>query len=236
MSSELCPLLSVTFHEQGCDHLVELVHQRDEHARRHLESVAVAVYDADGKELGDAPVDPYDEIVDLARLLAGHGHAGERLMVVFDARYDERTFPYRPHHYGFVHPCRAAAPPLYYAVNAVLGGVPDRVGATGINNFETYLFLRRNLAARPGLALGNPSRFATAEARVFAYYGGERVTQRVVLEPKGHTEIGLSAARDGKPLERVEVKALFKLATYVLARRARSGELALFDHLFTYFK
>jgi hypothetical protein len=236
MSSELSPLLSVTFHEQGCDHLIELVHQRDEHARRHLASVDVAVYDADGKMLGDIPVDPRDEIVDLARLLAGHGHAGERLMVVFDSRYDERVFPYRPHHYAFVHPRRAAAAPLYYAVNAVLGGVPDRIGATGINNFETYLFLRRRLAARPGLALGNPSRFATAEAQVFAYYGAERRTQKVVLEPKCHTEIGLPPTLDGTPLGRVEVKALFKLATYVLARRALTGELVLFDHLFTYFK
>jgi hypothetical protein len=51
-----------------------------------------------------------------------------------------------------------------------------------------------------------------------------------------HTEIGLSATLEGEPLGRVEVKALFKLATYVLARRALSGELTLFDHLFTYFK
>jgi hypothetical protein len=236
MSSKLSPLLSVTFHEQGCDHLIELVHQRDEYARRHLASVDVAVYDVDGKLLGDIPVDPRDEIIDLARRLAGHGRAGERLMVVLDSRYDERAFPYRPHHYAFVHPRRAAAVPLYYAVNAVLGGVPDRIGATGINNFETYLFLRRHLAAQPGLALGNPSRFATAEAQVFAYYGAQRQTQNVVLEPKCHTEIGLPATLEGEPLERVEVKALFKLATYVLSRRARSGELVLFDHLFTYFK
>jgi hypothetical protein len=236
MSSKLSPLLSVTFHQQGCDHLVELVHQRDEHARRHLASVDVAIYDAGGKALGEIPVDPRDEIVDLARLLAGHGRAGERLMVVFDARYDERIFPYRPHHYALVHPRGSASPPLYYAVNAVLGGVPDRIGATGINNFETYLFLRRTLAARPGLALGNPSRFATAEAQVFTYYGAARFTQKVTLEPKGHTEIALSATHEGTPLGRVEVKALFRLATYVLARRADSGDLVLFDHLFTYFK
>ena len=41
---------------------------------------------------------------------------------------------------------------------------------------------------------------------------------------------------DGEPLARVEVKALFKLAPYVLARRALAGEIVLFDHLFTYFK
>lgn len=236
MSSERSPLLSATFHEQGCDHLVELVHQRDEHARRHLTSVDVAIYDASGKALGDLPVDPRDEIVDLARLLAGHGRAGERFMVVFDARYDERIFPYRPHHYALVHPRGSASPPLYYAVNAVLGGVPDRIGATGINNFETYLFLRRHLPARPGLALGNLSRFASAEAQVFTYYGAARLTQTVMLEPKGHTEITLPGTHEGTPLERVEVKALFRLATYVLARRADSGDLVLFDHLFTYFK
>jgi hypothetical protein len=34
----------------------------------------------------------------------------------------------------------------------------------------------------------------------------------------------------------VEVKALFRLASYVVGRRAEGGELVLFDHLFTYFK
>src|SRR5262245_16634985 len=165
MSSELSPLLSATFHEQDSSHLIELVHQRDNHARLHLASVDVSVYDAAGKLLGEIPLDTRDEIVDLARLLAGHGRAGERLMVIFDARYDERIFPYRPHHYALVHRRSSAAPPLYYAGNAVLGGVPDRIGATRINNFETYLFLRCHLtAARSGLALGNPLRFAIIDA------------------------------------------------------------------------
>jgi len=34
----------------------------------------------------------------------------------------------------------------------------------------------------------------------------------------------------------VEVKALFRLASYVVGRRADSGDLVLFDHLFTYIK
>ena len=37
-------------------------------------------------------------------------------------------------------------------------------------------------------------------------------------------------------LRRVELKTLFRLASYVTGRRADSGGLVLFDHLFTYFK
>jgi hypothetical protein len=157
-------------------------------------------------------------------------------MLVFDARYDERIFPYRPHHYGYLHRRGAPTPPLYYAVNAVLGGVPDRIGATGINNFETYLFRRQGVIGRHSLVLGNVSRFSTAKAQVFSYYGDNRVAQDVELEPKAHTEIPLAPDRNGQHLERVEVKALFRLASYVVGRRAQGGELVLFDHLFTYFK
>jgi hypothetical protein len=34
----------------------------------------------------------------------------------------------------------------------------------------------------------------------------------------------------------VEVKALFRLLSYVVGRRAGSGDVVLFDHLFTYAK
>src|SRR5262249_15306415 len=157
-------------------------------------------------------------------------------MVTLDARYDERIFPYRPHHYALLHRLGSETPPLYYAVNAVLGGVPDRIGATNINNFETYMFRRRPFAARYSLLLGNLARFAAAEAQVTTYYGGQRALVETTLAPKSHREIPLPSERAGLPLERVEVKALFRLASYVVGRRADSGDLILFDHLFTYIK
>ena len=236
MSSDRCALLSATFWEAGYEHLVELVHQRDPLARRHLSSLDVAVHDAEGTLLGGAPVDPRREALDLSALVAEIAGPVDRAMVTFDARYDARVFPYRPHHYAFLHRRGSDAPPLYYAVNAVLGGVPDRIGATNINNFETYVFRRRPFAARYSVVLGNSARFATAEAQVFAYYGGERVAREVALGPKAHVEVDVAPERGGRRLERVEVKALFRLASYVVGRRADSGDLVLFDHLFTYIK
>ena len=228
--------MSATFYEAGYDHLVELVHQRDAAAHRRLASLDVSVYESDGKALRTLPVDPQQEILDLGALLQEYTAERGRLMVVFDARYDDRVFPYRPHHYAYFHRRGSSMPPLYYAVNAALGGVPDRIGATGINNFETYLFLRRPFAERFALLLGNLSRFASAEAQVFAYYGGERTTREVLLGPKGHAEVPLPGELHGLRLERIELKAVFRLASYITGRRAASGELVLFDHLFTYFK
>jgi hypothetical protein len=234
MSSSLSALLSVTFYEAGDDHLIELVHQRDIGARRRLASLEVEVYGPDGKSLGVVPIDPRQEVLDLGALTKATQTGHPRVMIVFDARYDERIFPYRPHHYGYLHRRGSSTPPLYYAVNAVLGGVPDRIGATGINNFETYLFRRQG--GRHSLVLGNVSRFSTAKAQLFSYYGDTRVAQDVALEPKTHTEIPLVPERNGQHLGRVELKALFRLASYVVGRRAQGGELVLFDHLFTYFK
>ncbi len=229
-------LLSTTFHEEGYDHLVELVHQRDSDARRHLESLDVALHDPDGKVLVSLPVDPRQELLDLGALVAAHAPGAGRLMVAFDARYDERIFPYRPHHYAYLHRRGSALPSLYYAVNAVLGGVPDRIGATGLNNFETYLFLRRGTGERHSVLLGNLSRFAPSDVEIFTYYGGARHAREMTLGPKAHLEVALDPEREGARLERVEVKALFRLASYVVGRRVSSGELVLFDHLFTYFK
>jgi hypothetical protein len=234
-SSRPSALLSATFHEDGYEHLVELVHQRDPDARRHLESLDVALHDAEGKLLAAVPVDPRREMLDLGSLVAAHAPGAGRVMVAFDARYDERVFPYRPHHYAYLHRRGSAQPSLYYAVNAVLGGVPDRIGATGLNNFETYLFLGRGGAERHSVLLGNLSRFAPSTVEVFTYYRGARHTREVTLGPKAHLEVTLDPERDGARLERVEVKAVFRLASYVVGRRADSGELVLFDHLFTYF-
>jgi hypothetical protein len=156
--------------------------------------------------------------------------------VVFDARYDPRIFPYRPHHYGYLQHRTSAGPPIYYAVNATLGGVLDRIGAVAFNNFESYLFLDRPLQEDYTVNLGNLSRFATAEADVITYYDDVRHVQEVRLAPKTHAEVHLTAERDGHRLRRVEVKALFGLTTYVVGRGRARGELALFDHLFSYYK
>jgi hypothetical protein len=236
MSSSLSALLSVTFHEAADDHVIELVHQRDPAARRRLAALDVGMYAPDGRTLGNVTIDPRQETLDLGRLVRDHPGIHGRVMVVFDARYDERIFPYRPHHYGYLHRRGSTAPPLYYAVNATLGGVPDRIGATGINNFETYLFRTSGVHGRHSLLLGNVSRFSPVKAQIFTHYGETRVSVDVALDPKAHTEVPLAAERDGRRLQRVELKALFRLASYVTGRHPDGGELVLFDHLFTYFK
>jgi hypothetical protein len=234
-SNASCALLSATFHEPGYQHLIELIHQRDPAAHRRLAAVDLTVYDADGGTVLTAPLDPQLETFDLAAALDGVTAAAGRLMAVFDARYDERVFPYRPHHYGYLHARGSALPSLYYAVNAVLGGVPDRIGTTSINNFETYLFRRGGGgdSERYAVVVGNLSRYATAEAQVFTYRGAERTARTVTLAPKAHAEVGLEDEH-GAAIDRVEIKGLFRLATYVVGRRSKDGELVLFDHLFPY--
>jgi hypothetical protein len=86
------------------------------------------------------------------------------------------------------------------------------------------------------VAVGNLSRFAPADAEVVSYYEGVRHVETVRLEPKAHTEVALASEQGGHRLERVEVKALFRLASYVVGRHPDGGELVLFDHLFSYFK
>jgi hypothetical protein len=235
MSSSLCGLLSATFHEPGYDHIVEVVHQRDADARRHLASLDLALYDAAGKLLAERPVDPRLETLDLGALVESLAGAEPRVMVALDARYSPEVFPYRPHHYGYLHKVGASTPPLYYAVNAVLGGVPDRIDNARINNFETYVFSRHAAGEACSVILGNLARFAPAEAQVFGYYeGGARATHAVALPPRAHTEVSLAGEQAGQRLCRLEIKTLFRLATYVVGRRVPSGERVLFDHLFTY--
>ena len=236
MSNSLSALMSATFYERGYDHHIEVIHQRDAEARRRLESLEVTLYDGAGALLATPKVDPSQDILDLGALVADATRASERVMVVLDARYDEAIFPYRPHHYAYLHRAGSTAPPLYYAINAVLGGVPDRVGATNINNFETYLFRRGPFAQRYSLLLGCLTRFVPVTAQVFTYYGRRRIAHDVTLGPKCHTEIALAAEDAGERLARVEVKSLFRLLSYVVGRREDTDDLVLFDHLFTYAK
>ena len=121
-------------------------------------------------------------------------------------------------------------------MNAVLGGVPDRIGTTRFNHFETYLFQNRPFRERYSLMIGNLSRFAVAEAQIFAYYDRERTSREVILNPKAHAEVPLPGEHDGQRLRRVELKGPFRLASYVVGRHADSGDLLLFDHLFPYSK
>jgi hypothetical protein len=234
MSSNLSGLLSATFAEPTYDHLVELVHQRDVAAHRRLASVRMTAHEADGRQVLAMDVDPAREIFDLGACVTGLGDA--RLMILFDARYEEKVFPYRPHHYAYLHPRGAAEAPLYYAVNATLGGVPDRIGATNINNLETYVFRPGPFAEQYSVMLGNVSRFAPAEAQLIAYYGAERISQVVELAPKAHVEAAVAGELNGARLSRVETKSPFRLASYVVGRRDGNRHLVLFDHLFTYVK
>jgi hypothetical protein len=237
MSSSLSGLLSATFVEPGYEHLVELVHQRDADARRRLRSLDVSLHAADGKRLAEIPVDSGEEILDLAALVRDAGCGADRVLAVFDARYDERVFPYRPHHYAYLHRAGSEDAALYYAMSAALGGVPDRLGeATRLTNFETYVFPPRPFDERYSVLIGNLSRFAPAQARVVAYYGEAQAVQQVELAPKAHVEVAVPAEHAGRRLERVELKSLFRLASYVVGRRADTGSFVLFDHLFTYFK
>jgi hypothetical protein len=229
--------MSATFHERGYTHVLELVHQRDPVARRHLASLLLSVYDPEGKLLREANLDPTQETLDLAELLQDLAEAHPRLMVVFDARYDERVFPYRPHHYAYLHRRDSAPPPLYYAVNAVLGGVPDRIDNTRINNFETYVFRRQPAGQAFSVMVGNVSRFATADAQLVTYHGaGRRTSVAITLGPKQHAEVPLPAEAEGERLARVEVKTPFRLASYVVGRETRSRTRVLFDHMFTYYR
>jgi len=228
--------MSATFYERGYHHHVEIIHQRDAEARRRLESLEVALYDGAGALLATPKVDPAQDILDLGALVSDTTNTAERVMVVLDARYDEAIFPYRPHHYAYLHRTGSSAPPLYYAINAVLGGVPDRVGATNINNFETYVFRQGPFAQRYSLLLGCLARFVPGQAQVFTYYGSRRIARDVTLGPKCHVEVALGAEHEGERLARVEVKSLFRLLSYIVGRRDDTGDLVLFDHLFTYAK
>jgi hypothetical protein len=74
------------------------------------------------------------------------------------------------------------------------------------------------------------------QVQVFTYYGSRRIVRHVTLAPKCHIEVPLAEEHEGERLARVEVKSLFRLLSYVVGRRANTGDLVLFDHLFTYAK
>lgn len=218
-------LLSGTFHTPGDTHLVETVHQRE--PGKLLESLGITLYASDGTRLSAFLCSPDEEIIDLEALPPYD--PAERLMVTFDARYDDAIFPYRPHHYGFRHRPGSDTPPLYYALNAVLGGVPAPIGVVALNNFETYVIPPGAPGMRYSVLVGNLSRHTTANVTVTSY--AERMKRAVgfTLVPGAHHEVKLDSASP----ERVEVKARSRVLAYIVGRNA-AGELTLFDHLFSY--
>lgn len=228
-------LLSATFFEAGSEHLVEIVHQQNPARTRRVASLRVEAYDESGIRRCALAVDERQDVLDLGALLRDHIRDG-RVMVLFDVRYDEAIFPYRPHHYAFLYRPGSSGAPLYYAVNSVLGGFPRGLEATRMNNFETYIFLQRPLHERHSLILGNVSRFAAAQAQLIVYSGNHRTVQDVVIPPKAHVEVPVPSGSDGAHVDRIELKSLFRLANYVVGRHAGTGEIVLFDHLFTYFR
>ena len=173
----------------------------------------------------------------MAALLDEPARRHGRLLVVFDARYDPRIFPIVPTTTATCTGPTPAVPPLYYAVNATLGGVPDRIGAVALNNFETYLFLDRPMRGHHAVAVGNLSRFVAGRRR-----GGELLRRG---SPRGdrapgaegpHRRSQLEPERDGHRLPPGRAESALPDGQLrggpARGRRAR----LLFDHLFTYFK
>src|SRR5438132_10148464 len=99
MSNNLGALLSATFYERGYEHLVEVIHQRDDASRRRLDALDVAVWDEAGGRLTSPPVDPGREILDVEALVAAVPAAPARVMVTFDARIDPPSTPHLTYPY-----------------------------------------------------------------------------------------------------------------------------------------
>lgn len=222
-------LLSATFYERGESHVIEVVHQR---MGRVLQSLTLSFYDEPGRHLGTYFFHGDTGTIDLQEYAGLQiPMAPRRLMAALEARYDERVFPYRPHHYGFRR--GDTGPGLYYAVNAVLGGVPESIGATHVNNVESMTFPADHRGMTWALLMGNLSHFAPAGVRVVTSYGSHRESHPVTIGPKAHVSLPIAAECMGHPLARVEVRSPFRLATYLVGRRPSDGAPLVYDHLFS---
>ena len=203
-------LLSATFHEPGVEHWIEVCHER-----KPLLSLTFAAYTEQGEPVTQAFM-PEGESVRLAATT-------ERVMVTLDARYDPRVFGYRPHHYAWMHRPQSQSPPVYYAVNGILGGTPERLGPTvSRGNHEGYI-VPQGTRQCWSLYLGNLSRFAETPVTV----NGEKI----VLGPKCHTEYPLPGT-----IHRIDVKAPHRIASYIVGRDWETNDIVLMDHLLAYFK
>lgn len=130
MRSDEGALLSGTVCRPDEIHHIELIHQRQPGVR--LTSIDLWLYGADGTRVV-TPLDPGLEIYQLPAVATD-------TMVAFDVRYRIKDFrSYRPHHYGYRRTANAETPPLYYALNAVRGAIPARVGRIGPQNIESAM-------------------------------------------------------------------------------------------------
>lgn len=223
-------LLSATFYERGESHVIEKVHQA---GHRELASLSLSCYDGPGQRLGTIELGSRNETVDLAELADIVPMCPRRLMVTFDARYDERQWPYRPHHYGLRRSRKG--PPLYYAVNAVLGGVPDTIGATTVNNVERFTFPPEHHGQEYALLLGSLSRYVATDVYVAKIYGhGAAVArQMLTLKPYAHREVPVESSHHDLTLTSVGILSVSRIAAYIVGRRPSDRALMLYDHLFT---
>jgi hypothetical protein len=182
--------MSATFHEPGYTHHVELVHQRDPVARRRLASLLLSVYNPQGTMLREIDLDPSEETLDLAGLLRDIESTHPRLMVVFDARYDERVFPYRPHHYAYLHARERAAAALLRR-ERTSAGFPTASTTRGSITFETYVFKRHPAEDILGNG-GQPIAFRDRGRPTRRLPRREPADQRSdCLGPKQHAEVPL---------------------------------------------
>lgn len=237
MSSNLCALLSATFYEEGYSHYVEIVHQRDCDKRKRLEKLNFLFYAPDGKELGRRSIDPNQNLVDLRALVHSVTNFRERIMVLTEVLYDANIFPYRPHHYALFHREGSKTAPVYYAFNAALGGVPDRIGAVSINHLSVFLFPNHAHEMDFSVIIGNPSRFATVKVNLLSHYeGGVLKARSCRLPPKGHVEVPLMMNLNPQSICRVEMKGVGKPIGFVVGRKKNGGEILHFDHFFPYLK
>ena len=209
-------LLSATFLEPDTEHLIEVVHEGGS-----LDALVCRSYDAAGRQL--------DERDHLGEAIIDTGRVAARTMYLLDTRYDPEAFPYRPHHYGWLTPLGGT--PVYYGVNAVMGGAPERLGpAVSRGNHEGYIFPRGG-RQQWSLYLGNCSRFATTHAHVVCESPDHESDDVVTLVPFQHIEYEIPASARG-----VRLKSPHRLASYIVGRDPATRHIVLLDHLMAFFK
>lgn len=237
MSNNIYPLLSVTFCEKGYTHFIELIHQRDIENRKRLKNAALSFFDENGGELYRQTVDTNIDTIELSALADQFLESKSRIMVTMDSRYDTAIFPYRPHHYAFFHKNGSKKPPVYYAINGALGGLPNRINPVANNHHSVFMFFDVPEKMVYSVMVGNLSRFSTVKNSIsVCYKNGETVTKTVEMPPKTHFEVPIESTLDGHAIHRVELKGVIRPVGYIVGRQAISKEIVFFDHLFSYLK
>lgn len=152
---------------------LEVIHQR--RWRHRLEALTITAWDEEGHPVSGWAIDPQTQWVDLTERLSGFG--SNRLLVVCDARYDTRLFPYRPHHYLHVD----GDPPLYLALNAARAprGQAPLHEASELPEGLTYRVIIANLGARERAPIvnGHPVRVPGHGHREVRLHGRSIIVQ-----------------------------------------------------------